>query len=93
VGAVPVGCTKFPIYLAFHFRVEMLGRWRSWFAAGQSLLTSCANLIDDNNGRVEGTRLVNVRCDVLSSGNNMDPIAEVRIGCLFKLVNPSQEKI
>lgn len=71
----------------------MLGSRRSWFAAGQSLLASCANLIDDGNGRVEGARLVNVRCHVFDSVKNMDQIAEVRFGCLFKLVNPSQEKI
>jgi hypothetical protein len=57
------------------------------------LLTSCANLIDDNNGRVEGARLVNVRCHVFDSVKNMDQIAEVRSGCLFKLVNPNREKI
>jgi hypothetical protein len=71
----------------------MLGSRRSWFAVGQSLLTSCANLIDDGNGRVEGARLVNVRCHVLNSGKNTDPIAKVRSGCLYKLVNPNQEKI
>ena len=50
-------------------------------------------MIDDNNGRVEGARLVNVRCHVFTSGKNMDQIAEVRSGCLFKLVNPNREKI
>ena len=50
-------------------------------------------MIDDGNGRIEGARLVNVRCHVLNSGKNMDQIAEVRLGCLFKLVNPNQEKI
>ena len=71
----------------------MLGRRRSWFAASQSLLASCANLIDDGNGRVEGGRLVNVRCHVFNSGKNMDQIAEVRSGCLFKLVDPNPENI
>jgi len=71
----------------------MLGRRRSWFAVGQSLLMSCANLIDDGNGRVEGARLVNVRCHVFDSVKNMDQIAKVGSGCLFKLVNPNRENI
>ncbi|MFQ3253258.1 MAG: preprotein translocase subunit SecB [Loktanella salsilacus] len=57
------------------------------------MLTSCSNLIDDGNGRDEGARLVNVRCHVFDSGKNTDPIAKVRSGGLFKLVNPNQEKI
>ncbi|WP_335641187.1 hypothetical protein [Loktanella salsilacus] len=50
-------------------------------------------MFDDGNGRVEGARLVNVRCHVLNSGKNMDQIAEVRSGCLFKLVDPNPENI
>jgi hypothetical protein len=46
-------------------------------------------MIDDGNGRIEGARLVNVRCHVFDSVKNMDQIAEVRLGCLFKLVNPN----
>tara|TARA_R100001369_G_scaffold71046_1_gene98880 strand:- start:308 stop:505 length:198 start_codon:yes stop_codon:yes gene_type:complete len=50
-------------------------------------------MFDDGNGRVEGARLVNVRCHVLNSGKNMDQIAKVRSGCLFKLVDPNPENI